>query len=425
MFNKILIKMAQELNYEDAKSNLLDSLTALYRELFEDTSLTEHGTHKELRNYFKSKKIAKLDEVGMRLNTLINEANNVSSVEDLKRLAHISFPEFIKYIVTFKSEESKAEIARQAAIVLFEQKTKDAMLKAMVISDQIAHDMMIWFLAQIETAYEDLLKFFNQSYEKLSVEYKKNPINKVEDGILKNPLQKYLGFIRKYGPKVGLGYVGSEEGDLSLGSKQLEFLLINHEDLFLRLKAFMSFVMGGIKEADKLNKVREQAESINQRLVKLEIPYELKFSQPVGVFNYTENDLEIRTEDVRQMDEVFFRQLKDIIERKSPMSLEEMKKFDYKTKIQRSDLKEDLKSKFIQMFDAINKKTVPLLKQQKAMDQKYDRNIAKALIVKTDVLSDSFKEVCKELYSEFEKTIFPVLEQNLKEAIKRELGLIK
>lgn len=417
--------MAQELNYEDAKSNLLDNLTSLYKELFEDTSLTEHGTHKELRNYFKSKQIAKLDEVGMRLDAIISEVNEVSSVEDLKKLAHITFPEFIKYIVTFKSEESKAEVARQAAIVLSEQKTKDAVLKAMVISDQIAHDMMIWFLAQIENAYEDLLKFFNQPYEKISVEYKRNPMNKVEDGILKNPLQKYLGFIRKYGPKIGLGYTGSEEGDLGLGSKQLEFVLINHEGLFSRLKAFMSSVMNGIKESDKLGKVREQAESINDRLVRLEIPYELKFSEPVGIFNYTENDLEIRTENVRQMDEVFFRQLKDIIERKSPMSLEEMKKFDYKTKIQRSDLQEDLKAKFIQMFDAVSKKVVPLLKQEKAMEQKYDRNIAKALIVKTDVLSDSFKEVCKQLYNEFEKTIFPALEQNLKEAIKRELGLIK
>jgi hypothetical protein len=430
MFNKILKKLAQELtpNFEDAKSKLVEGLDLMYRDIFDNKSKVMHGTNKELRNYFKAKALPSLNEVESKFRDVLSTAKEISSLNDLKSFYYVKLPDFTRFILSFKDEEMKSRVAQEATAILASQRDKQAGFKGIVVSDQVSHDMIVWFLSDVENIQQELGEFFGEKYEKVSDNYKRT-IDRVEDGILKNPLQKYIGFVRKHGPKIGIGVNNSyEEGDIVLGAKQIEFLITKNPELFIALKSFMSFVMAGIKDADKLQKVREKAEFLNNNLTSLETPINLKFSEPVGIFNYTVSDLELRNEEISNQDRVFLEELKKIINNTNVLSLEEMRTFEYKDRIARSDLPDDQKIKHLEVFKKIKNAIPGLIKQFGNVGRRDNSDPGKQQF-KTKLLltSDAFKEACKNLYSDFEKTLSPLPSSQdvMKEAIKKELGLIK
>jgi len=447
MFSKILFKLANELG-GNTKNVFLARVSNLLEE-FSNTSVARSGTHKELKNLMRRKIFSILPESISKIENDLKEifasAQEAQSDEEISSLVHNDLTVLLKYCLEFKEQSRKEELIQQFVKILnIANKSENNLFKAFALADAIAHDMVLWFCSLIEDVIESTLKSMGQSYERETDKFKKMtaPGKRSEAGIAKYPLVEYLGFIRKYGPKIGLGDVGLQEGSTDKGSKQLSYLLDQDPNLFGRvIKLIITVIHGGIKTPEKLNNVNLMAQSINRDLLEFNFPEKLKASKSSGKFTYTESDLDIRNESISEQDKIFLKDLKQLIDSEKiiPLKTISEKLPALEAMVLRTELEDSVKDNFARkiriFFDSVSKEIPVIAKKEKSnerlkaiSDSDYQKAM-KPIRERKLALTKEFKDLVNNCYSEVFDKIMNQMYSNLESIaelkIRKELGLIK
>lgn len=447
-----LRKIAQD-NFKEVKNIFAAGVSNLIEEIEHANPRT--GTHKELKSIFQqmvhNPELSEVVPSNIKfiyneVKDLFQKVNMSSSYNELKSLYFNDLHYLVTRCIGFSDDSDKETIMRS---LISDPKNGKEVFTAYTQADAIAHDMIIWFASDVEDLIQRLAKLFNTKYpDRLTDKFKDTrPGAKDALGVAKFPISEYQGFIRKYGPKIGLGVDGSSDiGNTEKGINQLGLLYNSNRDLFARVRDFIvNVIHKGIKTNDKLVSVKEIAKSLNSDLLREDFGSpSLKASPAIGEFTFTVSDLDLRNENMADQDKIFFKELKDIISKSKLLDLsfiitksKEISDILLKT----DNLSDDNKKKFIRelafLTEEINR-AIPVLNKKEKAAQKLkaisEEDFKKAILPvrKSRVeFSDKFKNLFDKIYTEIFGSIMGDLQENMQElesianTMRKELGLIK